>query len=52
MTYNGINPKVFLVDGVNSTGITLDKKEMAIYEKKLIRLTGLEKWFVDIPANG
>lgn len=51
MTYNGINPKVTLVDGVNPTGITLDKEEMAVYEKKLIRLAGLEKWFVDIPAN-
>ena len=51
MTYNGIHPKVEMVDGINPTGITLDKKEMAFYEKKLVRFTGLENWFVDIPAN-
>jgi hypothetical protein len=51
MTYNGIHPKAEMVDGINPTGITLDKKEMAFYEKKLVRFTGLENWFVDIPAN-
>lgn len=51
MTYNGIHPKVEMVSGTNPTGITLDKEEMAFYEKKLVRLTGLEKWFVDVPAN-
>ncbi len=51
MTYNGIHPKVEMVSGINPTGITLDKEEMAFYEKKLVRFAGLEKWFVDIPAN-
>jgi hypothetical protein len=51
MTYNGIHPEVEMVDGVYPTGITLDKKEMVFYEKKLVRFTGLENWFVDIPAN-
>jgi len=51
MTYNGIHPKVEMVNGINPTGITLDKKEMALYEKKLVRFAGLENWFVDIPDN-
>ena len=51
MTYNGIHPKVEMVNGIYPTGITLDKKEMAFYEKKLVRFAGLENWFVDIPAN-
>ncbi len=51
MTYNGINPQVELIGGTNATGITLDKQEMALYEKQLVRFAGLEKWFVDIPAN-
>ena len=40
-----------MVDGINPTGIALDKGEMAFYEKKVVRFTGLEKWFVDIPVN-
>ena len=51
MTYNGIHPEVEMVDGINPTGVTLDKKEMAFYEKKLVRFAGLEKWFVDIPNS-
>jgi len=51
MTYNGIHPMAEMVDGINPTGITLGKKEMALYEKRIIRFAGLEKWFVDIPAN-
>lgn len=41
----------FGLSGTNPTGITLDKEEMAFYEKKLVRYIGLEKWFVDIPAD-
>lgn len=48
MTYNGINPTVEMTEEQYLTGITLDKKEMASYEEKIIRLKGLEKWFVDI----
>jgi hypothetical protein len=51
MTYNGVNPSVELVKGINPTGVKLDKKEMAFFEKKIERLTGLEKWFVDIPVT-
>ena len=51
MTYNGIYPKVEMVDEINPTGITLDKEAMAFYENKLVRFAGLEDWFVDIPAN-
>ena len=51
MTYNGISPMVELVEGVYPTGVKLDRKEMARYEKKIARLQGLEKWFVDIPAR-
>lgn len=51
MTYNGVNPKVELIEGINPTGVKLDKREMALYEEKLIRLPGLEKWFVDISAD-
>ncbi|KPA10429.1 transposase [Candidatus Magnetomorum sp. HK-1] len=50
MTYNGIHPNVELIEGINSSGIKLDKKEMAYYEQKIVRLPGLEKWFVDIPV--
>lgn len=48
MTYSGINPKVEWVEKEYLTGISLNKKEMACYEEKIIRLEGLEKWFVDI----
>lgn len=51
MTYNGIHPEVEMVDGINPTGIALDKMEMAFYEENIVRFAGLEKWFVDIPAN-
>lgn len=51
MTYNGVNPSVELVEGAYPTGVKLDKKEMTSYEEKIIRLPGLEKWFVDIPIN-
>jgi len=50
MTYNGINPVVELVEKSYPTGIKLDKKTMAEYEKKIIRLNGLEHWFVDVPS--
>lgn len=52
MTYNGINPIVKLVDKIYSTGVKLTKLEMKEVEKKIIRLTGLEKWSVTIPYLG
>ena len=48
MTYNGINPKVEWIGKKYLTGISLSKEEMSCYEEKIIRLEGLEKWFVDI----
>lgn len=48
MTYNGIHPEVELVEKNYPTGIKLNKKIMAGYEQKILRLQGLEKWFVDI----
>ena len=52
MTYNGIHPIVKLVDKIYSTGVKLTKLEMKKVEKKIIRLTGLEKWSVTIPYLG
>lgn len=51
MTYNGVNPKVEVVEGIYPTGVKLDKREMASYEEKIVRLPDLEKWFVDIPLT-
>lgn len=49
MTYNGISPVVELNEKEYPTGIKLDKKIMDGYEEKIVRLKGLEHWFVDIP---
>jgi hypothetical protein len=50
MTWRGKHPVVKLVTGVYQTGVKLAKATMAAYEKMIIRLPGLQKWFVDIPA--
>ena len=50
MTYNNINPVVELIEKNYPTGIKLDKKTMNGYEEKIVRLQGLEHWFVDIPV--
>ena len=50
MTYNGINPVVELIEKNYPTGIKLDKKTMNGYEKRIVRLQGLERWFVDVPV--
>lgn len=50
MTWKGKHPVVELVTGVYRTGVKLTKAAMAEYEKMIIRLPGLERWFVDIPA--
>jgi transposase len=50
MTYNSINPVVELVEKNYSTGIKLTKKAMVSYEEKIIRMKGLERWFVDVPV--
>jgi len=51
MTWKGKHPVVELVTGVYRTGVKLTKAAMADYEKMIIRLPGLERWFVDIPAR-
>lgn len=51
MKWNGKNPVVKMVSGVYKKGITLTKKEKKEFEKKINRLPGLEKWFVDIPCT-
>jgi transposase len=49
MTYGGISPIVKLVDKIYTTGVKLTELEMRDVEKKIVRLTGLEKWSVSIP---
>jgi hypothetical protein len=51
MTWRGKHPMVKLVTSVYQTGVKLAKAVMAAYEKMIIRLPGLQKWFVDIPAR-
>jgi len=50
LTWKGKHPVVTLVSGIYRKGIKLAKKAMAVYEQRIKRLPGLEKWFVDIPA--
>ena len=51
LTWKGKHPVVKLVTGVYPTGVKLTKAVMAVYETMIKRLSGLEKWFVDIPAG-
>ena len=48
MTWKGWPPLVELVTTSYHRGIRLTEEEMAAVEAQLIRLPGLEKWFVDI----
>jgi hypothetical protein len=48
MTYNGFSPLIRLVETVYQTGVRLSTRAMADLERRLERLTGLEKWFVRI----
>ena len=48
MTWNGIHPVVDLVTTIYPTGVTLSRDAMALIEAHIIRLPGLDKWFVDI----
>jgi hypothetical protein len=49
MTYGGISPSVKLVGKIYTTGVKRTELEMRDVEKKIVRLTGLEKWSVSIP---
>lgn len=48
MTYNRIHPVVKIVETCYHTGVKLSQKAMAHLEKRLERLSGLEKYFVRI----
>lgn len=48
MTLKGKNPCVTLVEKVYETGMKVEKKDMAEYEKMIDRAKGIGKWFVEI----
>jgi len=48
MTWNGIHPMVDLVTTLYHTGVRLSQEAMAAIEAQIVRLPGLDKWFVDI----
>jgi len=50
MKYNGNNPVVKLVKGKYETGIKLIQKAKKQLENMIIRITGIEKWAVDLPC--
>jgi transposase len=52
MTWNGIHPVVDLVATLYHTGVRLSQKAMAAIEAQIVRLPGLDKWFVDITPVG
>ncbi len=48
MTWKGAHPVVELITTTYKTGVKLTKAAMQTVEAQLTRLSGLEKWFVDI----
>ncbi len=48
MTWKGKAPVVRLLTTTYPTGVRLTKQAMAEVETHIQRLTGLERWFVDI----
>ena len=48
MRWKGKHPVVGLVTTLYASGVRLTKDAMAAREARIIRLPGLEKWFVDI----
>jgi hypothetical protein len=48
MTYNTVSPVVRKVEKTYKKGVKLTGSEMKTVEARLQRLTGLEKWFIDI----
>jgi transposase len=52
MTWNGIHPVVDVVATLYQTGVRLTQEAMAAIEAQIVRLPGLEKWFVDITPVG
>ena len=51
MTWKGKHPRVSVVETMYSKGVTLKPKEMKALESEVVRLAGLGKWFVEIPAK-
>jgi transposase len=51
MTWMGKHPRVRFVETVYDKGVRLKPKEMKALESEVIRLAGLGKWFVEIPAE-
>jgi transposase len=51
MTWKGKHPAVRVVDTIYSKGVRLKPKEMKALESEVVRLAGLGKWFVEIPAK-
>ena len=51
MTWKGKHPQVRVVETVYDKGVRLKPKEMKALESEVIRLAGLGKWFVEIPAK-
>ena len=50
MTWNGINPIVKMIEKTYEKGVKLTKQAMKEVEKKINRITGIEKWAVEIPC--
>ena len=51
LSFKGKHPVVNLVTQTYPTGVKLTAKAMAELEKRIVRLPGLEKWFVEIPGT-
>jgi transposase len=51
MTWKGKHPRVSVVETIYNNGVRLKPKEMKALESEVVRLAGLGKWFVDIPAK-
>jgi len=52
MTWKGIHPVVELVSTIYHTGVRLSKEAMEEVEARITRLSGLDKWFVEIIPSG
>ena len=51
LRFKGKRPVVNLVTQTYPTGVKLTAKAMAELETRIVRLHGLEKWFVEIPGT-
>jgi len=52
MTWKSLHPVVALVTTTYHTGVKVSQAAMAEIEAQIVRLPGLEKWFVDITPTG